>query len=53
MSEEVFDALLKIIDAKIAAVQRAGDWDGGINEAIEVDWRIAEFKEKFVVREDD
>lgn len=53
MTEEMFDALLKIMDAKIkAANPRLGDL-AAINAAIDVDVLVAEFKEEFVDREDD
>jgi hypothetical protein len=53
MSEEMFDALLAIMDAKIKAANiRLGDI-AATNAMVDVDILVDEFKEKFVVREDD
>lgn len=53
MTEEMFDALLKIMDAKIKAHAARDSWDGGLHESIRESELINEFKEKFVVREED
>lgn len=53
MNQEMFDALLTIMDAKITEERRRNDWDGGLREAITVGQLVDEFKEKFVVREED
>ena len=53
MTEEMFEALLAIMDAKITEERHRKDWDGGLQESITVGQLVDEFKEKFVVREDD
>lgn len=53
MNQEMFYALLAIMDAKIAEHAARKYWDGGLSESIAVNELVDEFKEKFVVREDD
>lgn len=53
MSPEMFEALLKIMDAKIAEHAARKHWDGGLGESITVSEFVDEFKEQFVEREED
>lgn len=53
MPPEMFEALLKIMDAKINAERARNDWDGGLHEAIQLNELEKEFKEKLVDREED
>lgn len=53
MNQEMFDALLAIMDAKIQTNAARDSWDGGEHESMREYELIDAFKEKFVVREED
>lgn len=51
MTEEMFQALIYIIDAKIATHAARDTWDAGLHETINERELIDEFREKFVTKE--
>lgn len=52
MTQEMFDALLLIIDAKIATLAARDSSDGGLSETIHQGELILDFEQRFVIKED-